>query len=176
MDSIITKLNGVHPGAVLKRELKKRGIKPIDLASEIGEHKQTISAILNERRGINANLSVKLAQFFSIDPSFYMHLQAAYEVNCILEKQRSNNNTPNLLVIRKVLFWDTNFDNMNWVSKKSAVIKRIFERGNEAEIQEIIGFYGKETVEKTISKYQNDFIAKFKENVLKYEENTLGSD
>jgi hypothetical protein len=105
-----------------------------------------------------------------------MHLQAAYEVNCILEKQRSNNNTPNLLVIRKVLFWDTDFDNINWVSKQSAVIKRIFERGNEAEIQEIIGFYGKETVEKTISKYQNDFIPKFKENMMKYEENTLESD
>jgi addiction module HigA family antidote len=148
----LTKFNGIHPGAVLKRELKKRGIKPIDLASEIGEHKQTISAILNERRGINANLSVKLAQFFSIDPSFFMHLQAAYEVQQILRRQQLTNQTPNLSIIRKILFWDTNFDKIDWISKKTAVIKRVFERGNEAEIQEIIRFYGKETVEKTIRK------------------------
>ena len=87
----LTKFNGIHPGAVLKRELKKRGIKPINLAAEVGEHKQTISAILNERRGINANLSVKLAGYFQIDPSFYMQLQAAFEVKQILKRQQLAN-------------------------------------------------------------------------------------
>jgi addiction module HigA family antidote len=164
----LTKFNGIHPGAVLKRELKKRGIKPIDLASEVGEHKQTISAILNERRGINANLSVKLAEYFQIDPSFYMQLQAAFEVQQILKRRQLINPTPNLSIIRKVLFWDTNFDKIDWISKKTAVIKRVFERGNDEEIQEITRFYGKETVEKTIRKYQNDFIPMYHSNVMKF--------
>jgi addiction module HigA family antidote len=164
----LTKFNGIHPGAVLKRELKKQGIKPIDLASEVGEHKQTISAILNERRGINANLSVKLAEYFQIDPSFYMQLQAAYEVKQILKRQQLANQTPNLSIIRKVLFWDTNFDKIDWIAKKTAVIKRVFERGNEEEIQEIIRFYGKEIVEKTIRNYQNDFLPMYQSNVMKF--------
>jgi len=164
----LTKFNGIHPGAVLKRELKNRGIKPTDLASEVREHKQTISAILNERRGINANLSVKLAEYFQIDPSFYMQLQAAYEVKQILKRQQLANQTPNLSIIRKVLFWDTNFDKIDWIAKKTAVIKRVFERGNEEEIQEIIRFYGKEIVEKTIRNYQNDFLPMYQSNVMKF--------
>jgi addiction module HigA family antidote len=164
----LTKFNGIHPGAVLKRELKKQGIKPIDLASEVGEHKQTISAILNERRGINANLSVKLAEYFQIEPSFYMQLQAAFEVQQILKRQQLANPTPNLSIIRKVLFWDTNFDKIDWIAKKTAVIKRIFERGNDEEIQEIIRFYGKEIVEKTIRNYQNDFLLMYQSNVMKF--------
>jgi addiction module HigA family antidote len=163
-----TRFNGIHPGAILKRELKKRSIKPIELASEVGEHKQTISAILNERRGINANLSVKLAGYFQIDPLFYMQLQAAFEVQQILKRQQLANQTPNLSIIRKVLFWDTNFDKIDWIAKKTAVIKRVFERGNEEEIQEIIRFYGKGIVEKTIRKHQNDFIPMYHSNVMKF--------
>jgi hypothetical protein len=123
---------------------------------------------LNERRGINANLSVKIAEYFQIDPSFYMQLQAAYEVKQILKRQQLANQTPNLSIIRKVLFWDTNFDKIDWITKKTAVIKRVFERGNDDEIQEIIRFYGKETVEKTIRKYQNDFIPMYHSNVMKF--------
>ena len=33
-----------------------------------------------------------------------------------------------------------------WEKQKKAVIKRVFERGNEIEKKEIIRFYGKEVV------------------------------
>jgi hypothetical protein len=66
------------------------------------------------------------------------------------------------------LFWDTNFDKIDWIAKKTAVIKRVFERGNEEEIQEIIRFYGKGIVEKTIRKHQNDFIPMYHRNVMKF--------
>ncbi|HBT11060.1 MAG TPA: plasmid maintenance system antidote protein, partial [Leeuwenhoekiella sp.] len=62
----LDKIKGVHPGAVLKRALKKRGITASDLARTIDEHKQTISAILNGRRAINAKLSIKLGEVFSL--------------------------------------------------------------------------------------------------------------
>jgi hypothetical protein len=97
-----------------------------------------------------------------------MQLQAAFEVQQILKRQQLTNPTPNLSIIRKVLFWDTNFDKIDWITKKTAVIKRVFERGNDEEIQEIIRFYGMEIVEKTIRNYQNDFIPMYKSNVIKF--------
>ena len=97
-----------------------------------------------------------------------MQLQAAFEVQQILKRRQLINPTPNLSIIRKVLFWDTNFDKIDWIAKKTAVIKRIFERGNDEEIQEIIRFYGKEIVEKTIRNYQNDFLLMYQSNVMKF--------
>jgi len=54
----IEKIKGVHPGAILKRELKILCIKGSELANIIQEHKQTISAVLNKRRAINPALSI----------------------------------------------------------------------------------------------------------------------
>ena len=163
MTTDISQFNGLHPGAVLKWILKKRGIKPIELACAIEEHKQTISAILHEKRGINARLSVKLAELLALDPAFFMQLQASFEIKQVLiEKQPTL--TPNLSIIRKVLFWDTNFEQIDWQKQKTAVIKRIFERGNEQEIKEVIRFYGKETVQNVLSRYNNSFLTAYNEN------------
>ena len=41
----LARIKGIHPGAILKRELIQRGMKPIQLAATLNEHKQTISAI-----------------------------------------------------------------------------------------------------------------------------------
>ncbi len=37
-------------------------------------------------------------------------------------------------------------ENINWKKQKNAVIKRVFERGNEIEKKEIISFYGIENI------------------------------
>ncbi len=76
-------VKGIHPGAILKRELKKRGIKSIDLANEIDEHPQTINAITKERRGMNAKLSFKLGDYFDMPHEYFMLLQAAHEVDLV---------------------------------------------------------------------------------------------
>ena len=57
----------------------------------------------------------------------------------------------NLLILRKSLFWDTEIKNIDWSKQYSAVIERIFERGNEIEKDEIIRFYGAEKVNRTLS-------------------------
>jgi len=48
--------------------------------------------------------------------------------------------------LRRVLFWDTKIENINWEKQKNAVIKRVFERGNDIEKNEIICFYGIENI------------------------------
>ena len=159
------KIKGIHPGAILKRELKQRGVKSNELAITLGEHKQTISAILNEKRGINAKLSIKIGEALGIDDDYFMILQAVYEVS---EANKTKLFRPNLENIRKVLFWDTNFEELDWNKNRKAIIKRIFERGNDPEIKEIISFYGKDTIIKELEKVTNDFLPSFNENLLKY--------
>ena len=76
----LSKIKGVHPGAILRRELKIRNLKSNDLAVCISEHKQTISAILNKRRSINPKLSIKLSKQFNVDDDYFMLLQSSYDV------------------------------------------------------------------------------------------------
>ena len=52
----ISKIKGVHPGLILQREIKRSNIKSSQLAMAIGEHKQTISAII-----INISININIA-------------------------------------------------------------------------------------------------------------------
>ncbi|MBO9641094.1 MAG: hypothetical protein J7576_23190, partial [Siphonobacter aquaeclarae] len=54
--------------------------------------------------------------------------------------------TPNLSLLRKTLFWDTEIEKIDWQQQSTAVIRRVFERGSEAEKAEILRFYGKAKV------------------------------
>ena len=144
----IAKIKGIHPGLILHREIKRNNIKSAQLATSIGEHKQTISAIIHQKRGINPALSIKLGEFFHIEEDYFMMLQAGYEVKSKLTEK--NKRIPNLNHIRKVLFWDTSFDQIDWNKNKRAIIKRVLERGNDKEINEIIKFYGKRTVSRIV--------------------------
>lgn len=141
----LAKIKGIHPGLILKRELERNNIKSSVLAMEINEHKQTISAVVNQKRGVNPELSIKLANYFHTEADYFMLLQASYEVNKKLAEIPQA--TPNLNNIRKVLFWDTTFDKIDWDKNKTAIIKRVLERGNEKEKNEIINFYGKTSVD-----------------------------
>ncbi len=163
----INKIKGIHPGAILKREIKKRGLKNKDLASMVDEHAQTISAILKEKRNINPKLSVKLGKELGVEDDYFMLLQASYDVKKIYLKEGTEI-TPNLKNLRKALFWDTDFDKIDWKRNKRAIVKRIFERGNEAEILEILSFYGVEEVKKVIRNIGSSYLDSFDKNVAKY--------
>lgn len=163
----ISKIKGIHPGAILKREIKSRGLKNKELASLINEYAQTISAVINEKRSINPNLSIKLGMKLGVDNDYFMLLQASYDVKKA-QMEKINQEIPKPKNIRKILFWDTNFDEIDWVKNKKAVIKRIFERGNDKEINEILSFYGKATVKKELENINNCFLPSFDYNVNKY--------
>ncbi|RXP52914.1 addiction module antidote protein, HigA family [Lutibacter sp. HS1-25] len=160
------KIKGLHPGVILKRELSRQDMKSSELADAINEHKQTISAILNQRRGINPSISIKLAKHFNVEEDYFMLLQASYDVkiaaNNLPKKQ------PNLDKFRKIIFWDTTMDKIDWVKNKKAIIKRILERGNETEINEIISFYGKDAVSIEIKSIKKSYLSTFKNNAIEY--------
>lgn len=162
----LSKIKGIHPGTLLRWELDNQNIKSSELADAIGEHKQTISAILNKRRDINPNLSIKLSKVFKTDKDYFMLLQASYDVKIIMESEKEK--TPDLDKIRRVIFWDTDFNKIDWNKNKKAVIKRILERGNKTEINEIISFYGKKTISKVVKSIKESYLPSFEKNIKEY--------
>lgn len=162
----LNKIKGIHPGTLLKWELNNQNLKASELADSIGEHKQTISAILNKRRGINPNLSIKLSKAFKTEIDYFMLLQSSYDVKIIVESEIKR--TPNINNIRPIIFWDTDFNKIDWNKNKKAVIKRILERGNTIEINEMISFYGKKTITKEIQSIGASHLPSFKNNIIKH--------
>ena len=153
----INKIRGIHPGAILSRELKSRGLESKKFALSMGEFPQKINAISKGKRGINPLLSIKLGKAFGIDESYFMILQAYYEIEKARKQQLHQKTTPDLNKIRPVVFWDTNIDMIDWDKQKSAIIKRIFERGNQAERNEIMAFYGHEIISEELKKNSSNF-------------------
>ena len=54
--------------------------------------------------------------------------------------------TPDLSKLHRSLFWDTAMGKINWIRSANYIIQRVFEYGNETEIEEIIRFYGHKKV------------------------------
>ncbi len=79
-------------------------------------------------------MSIKLGLKLGVDNDYFMILQASYDVK-IAQSKKIIQETPNLKNIRKILFWDTNFNKIDWIKNRKAIIKRIFERGNEKRNQ-----------------------------------------
>jgi len=163
----LERVKGIHPGAILKRELKKRGIKNIKLANDINEYPQTINAISNKRRGINAKLSFKLGNYFNVSHEYFMILQAIYEVDSFRKSELEGSN-PLIGKFRKSLFWDTRIELLDIKKHQRSIIQRVLERGNREEIRLLIKIYSLSEIKTEILNIENSFIPKFKENIKKY--------
>lgn len=147
-------LKGIHPGLFLEYELKKRNLPKGQLALSIGEYPQTISAITKGKRLMNTALALKIEHKLNIEEGFFMILQTYYEIKQI-KQQENKAQHPDLNKFRKILFWDTSFENIDWMIQKEAIIKRVFERGNQQEKNELIAFYGADMVNKILKKKEN---------------------
>lgn len=145
----INKIKGLHPGFILERELKKRKIKKSRFALSIQEFPQTLGSITKGKRKMNTPLALKIEQALGLEEGYFMIIQAYYEIE--EEKKKIKQKRPAISKLRRVLFWDTNFDKIDWELQKEVVIKRVFERGNEEEKKEITRFYGKEVINRIIS-------------------------
>ncbi|WP_072315627.1 helix-turn-helix transcriptional regulator [Sinomicrobium oceani] len=138
------KYKGIHPGIVLKRELKKRSLKQRPFAMAIQEHPQTLNAIIRGERKLNTALALKIEEKLGLEEGTLAILQTYYDIR--KEKEKRPSITPDLSLLRKPLFWDTDINRIDWQKQYKAVIRRVFERGNETEKNEIRRFYGAKKV------------------------------
>ena len=139
MNATIDLLKGLHPGYFLENELKKRKISKKEFAESVNEHLQTIVSITKAKRKFTPELSIKTDVFLHLDEGFILTLQAFYEIKKL--KEELNIQKPDLTKIRPVLFWDTDMTQINWQKQKESVLKRVMERGNIQEKEEINRFY-----------------------------------
>jgi len=149
MDTVFEKYKGIHPGAIIERELKKRKLTQRPFALALPEHPQTFNALLKGKRDLNAALSLKIEKALCLEEGTLLILQCFYDIE--REKKKiAQMHKPDLSRIRRTIFWDTDIAAINWEKQARAVIRRIFERGNMAEKREITRFYGISKIRSTI--------------------------
>lgn len=149
MERSLERFKGIHPGIILERELKKRAIKPSPFALSIDTHRQIFNAIIKGKRGIPIPLSLKVDKALGIEEGTFALLQTYYDIerakDTVLHDEK-----PNLNILRKILFWDTDMNKIDWQKQSKAVIQRVFERGSQEEQNEITRFYGDNKIQNAL--------------------------
>ena len=144
-------IKGIHPGFILEREVKLRNIPINTFASLLKEGTQTLVAISKGNQEMNTTLALKIEKLLHLEEGILMILQGYSDIE--QENKRQAANIPDLSKLRSILFWDTTISTINWEKQKNSVIRRVFERGNESEKEEIGRFYGQNTVNGVMSSY-----------------------
>jgi plasmid maintenance system antidote protein VapI len=145
MERWLEKYSGINPGAILGRELKKKKLKQIAFARNISLPAQTLNAIIKGKRKMTPEVAFKIDNALGFEESTMAILQAMYDTK-LIKHRIGNKNHPDISKLRRILFWDTDFDKIDWQQQKNAVIRRVWERGNEEEKNEMQRFYGVDSV------------------------------
>lgn len=73
--------NPPHPGELLKEEcLVPLGLSVTEAARGLGVSRKTLSAIVNGRQGISAEVAIRLAKAFDTSAEFWLGMQQSYDV------------------------------------------------------------------------------------------------
>lgn len=76
-----------HPGIVLRQEfLEPLRISVPVLAKAIGVPQSRLNEICCGRRGISANIALRLGRFLAFDPQWFMNLQSKYDLSAAAEE------------------------------------------------------------------------------------------
>ena len=70
----------VHPGEVLREELKDIGMSANALAKAIDVPVNRVTAILNGDRGITADTALRLSRYFDTTAQFWLNLQQTWQI------------------------------------------------------------------------------------------------
>ena len=70
----------IHPGRILKRELKARELSANKLALALRVPSGRITGILNAKRSITPDTALRLARFFNNSAQFWMNLQSRHDL------------------------------------------------------------------------------------------------
>ena len=70
-----------HPGVMLKEDfLDDLGIKPGQFAQAIGVDRAAIKKIIDGKRSISANMSIRFGLFFNMSAGYWLNLQKDYDL------------------------------------------------------------------------------------------------
>lgn len=81
------KLDPVHPGEILMLDfIEEMGLTQNKVAVAIGVPPRRINEIVHGKRAITADTALRLGQYFSISPEFWLNLQAKYDLDVQQDK------------------------------------------------------------------------------------------
>lgn len=65
-----------HPGEMLREEfMPDYGLSVAQLAARLGVARQTINELVRERRGVSADMALRLGRLFGTSPEYWANLQ-----------------------------------------------------------------------------------------------------
>ena len=70
----------IHPGRILRRELKERGLSANKLALALRVPSGRITTILNGKRAITPETALRLSRYFGNSAQFWINLQTRYYI------------------------------------------------------------------------------------------------
>ena len=79
----------IHPGEILQGELEELGLTQAALARRVGVLSKTINEICRKKRGISAEMAVKLSILLGGSPQFWLNAQNNWELSQIDRKKFS---------------------------------------------------------------------------------------
>jgi len=79
--------NPAHPGEVL-REYLPEGMSVSEAAQRLGVTRQALSALLNGRSGISAEMALRLAAALGTSAEMWLEMQVAYDLWRAKKKRR----------------------------------------------------------------------------------------
>ncbi len=79
--------NPAHPGEVL-REYLPEDMTVVEAARCLGVSRQSLSALLNRRAGVSAEMALRLSQALGTSAEMWVSMQAAYDLWEVRQKPR----------------------------------------------------------------------------------------
>lgn len=135
-----TSYSGIPVGKIIAHNLGKIGYTQAEFAKKIGIQPQILNAILKGHRQIPLHLCLKIDDELGFESGSMAFIQLQNQIDLLKEKNKPV--FKGVPKIRKVVFWDCDFDKINWSKYKDFAIKRVMAYGNEQEKQEIRRYYG----------------------------------
>jgi len=80
-----THFTPTHPGEVLQDELEEISLSQSALTKHIGVLQKTINEICRGKRGISAEMAMKLSKALGGSPQFWLNLQNNWELSQLKE-------------------------------------------------------------------------------------------
>lgn len=141
MEKQLERYKGIHPGLILEHELKKRHIAKAQFANSIHQKRQAINEITKGRRTLPEELTFKIDEALGYEQGTMLLMQTFYIIENHRKAEHQASGGFQLDKLRKGLFWDTDVNQLDWERNAVAIIRRVFERGNQDEKQYLLTRY-----------------------------------
>jgi antitoxin HigA-1 len=69
----------MHPGELLRNEIKERGLKQTDLADKLSISQPFLNGLLREKKKISIELAIKLEEVLGIEAELWVKLQRLFD-------------------------------------------------------------------------------------------------